>query len=124
MRGQIGGLAQAQRNAQDGISLVQTAEGALSEVHSMLQRVRDLKVQFDNGTYSTDDKDAIAAEVVADRRARSRASSRDTKFNGNAAVRRRPAFTFQVGANDGETVTIDRADAVAGRRRRRRAVAS
>ena len=53
MRGQIGGLAQAQRNAQDGISLVQTAEGALNEVHSMLQRVRDLKVQFNNGTLST-----------------------------------------------------------------------
>ena len=63
MRGQIGGLAQAQRNAQDGISLVQTAEGALTEVHSMLQRVRDLKVQYDNGTLSTDDKAAIAAEV-------------------------------------------------------------
>ena len=63
MRGQIGGLAQAQRNAQDGISLVQTAEGALTEVHSMLQRVRDLKVQYDNGTLSHDDKDAIAAEV-------------------------------------------------------------
>src|SRR4051794_22005183 len=63
MRGQIGGLAQAQRNAQDGISLVQTAEGSLNEVHSMLQRVRDLKVQYDNGTLSSDDKDAIAAEV-------------------------------------------------------------
>ena len=63
MRGQIGGLAQAQRNAQDGISLVQTAEGALSEVHAMLQRVRDLKVQYDNGTLSDDDKTAIAAEV-------------------------------------------------------------
>src|SRR5213075_3335265 len=50
MRGQIGGLAQAQRNAQDGISLVQTAEGALSEVHSMLRRVRNLKVQINNGT--------------------------------------------------------------------------
>ena len=50
MRGQIGGLAQAQRNAQDGISLVQTAEGALNEVHSMLQRMRDLKVQSNNGT--------------------------------------------------------------------------
>src|SRR3954453_16741703 len=46
MRRQIGGLAQVQRNAQDGISLVQTAEGALSEVHSMLERLRDLKVQF------------------------------------------------------------------------------
>ena len=64
MRGQIGGLAQAQRNAQDGISLVQTAEGALTEVHSMLQRVRDLKVQFNNGTNSADDKNAIAAEVA------------------------------------------------------------
>ena len=67
MRGQIGGLAQAQRNAEDGISLVQTGEGALNEVHSMLQRVRDLKVQFNNGTLSTDDKDAIGAEVAADR---------------------------------------------------------
>src|SRR3712207_731334 len=46
MRAQIGGLAQAQRNAQDGISLVQTAEGSLNEVHSMLQRMRDLKVQY------------------------------------------------------------------------------
>src|SRR4029078_10123790 len=64
MRGQIGGLAQAQRNAQDGISLVQTAEGSLNEVHSMLQRVRDLKTQFKNGTLSSDDQDAIAAEVV------------------------------------------------------------
>ena len=46
MRGQIGGLAQAQRNAQDAVSLVQTGEGALNEVHSMLQRIRDLKVQY------------------------------------------------------------------------------
>src|SRR6201996_8897078 len=49
MRGQINGLAQAQRNTQDGISLVQTAEGSLNEVHSMLQRVRELAVEFDNG---------------------------------------------------------------------------
>src|ERR1700761_165270 len=63
MRGQIGGLAQAQRNAQDGISMVQTAEGALSEVHSMLQRVRDLKVQFQNGTLDQNDQDAISSEV-------------------------------------------------------------
>src|SRR6187397_3458394 len=48
MRSQIGGLAQAQRNAQDGVSLVQTAEGSLNEVHSMLQRMRDLKVQYRN----------------------------------------------------------------------------
>src|SRR6201985_197001 len=63
MRGQIGGLGQAQRNGEDGISLVQTAEGSLNEVHSMLQRVRDLKTQVDNGTLSRDDQQAIAAEV-------------------------------------------------------------
>src|ERR687893_824299 len=65
MRGQIGGVAQAQRNAQDGVSLVQTAEGALSEVHSMLQRVRDLRVQYSNETLNTSDRDAIVSEVVA-----------------------------------------------------------
>src|SRR6186713_2283027 len=59
MRAQISGLSQAQRNAQDGVSLVQTAEGALTEVHSMLNRVRELKVQYDNGTLNTDDKSAI-----------------------------------------------------------------
>src|SRR5919197_2573790 len=64
MRGQIGGLAQAQRNAQDGISLVQTGEGPLSEVHSMLERVRDLKVQFANGTLAANDQNAIGAEVL------------------------------------------------------------
>src|SRR5919198_761728 len=63
MRGQIGGLAQAQRNAQDGVSLVQTGEGALNEVHSMLQRMRDLKVQYSNEVLSDDDKKAIVAEA-------------------------------------------------------------
>ena len=53
LRGQIRGLAQAQRNAQDGVWLVQTAEGSLNEVHSMLQRVRELAVQYTNGTLST-----------------------------------------------------------------------
>ncbi len=83
MRGQIGGLAQAQRNAQDGISLVQTAEGALTEVHSMLQRVRDLKVQFNNGTLSTDDQTAIAAEVLQIGQ-EIKDITEDTKFNGTA----------------------------------------
>src|SRR5436853_5584558 len=64
MRGQINGLAQAQRNTQDGISLVQTAEGSLNEVHSMLQRVRELAVQYQNGTLSTSDKAAITAEAA------------------------------------------------------------
>jgi flagellin len=108
MRGQIGGLAQAQRNAQDGISLVQTAEGALAEVHSMLQRVRDLKVQFGNGTLSTDDKDAIAAEVFQIA-AEVKNIAEQTKFNGTA-VFTSTGFTFQVGANDSETVTTTAAD--------------
>ncbi len=107
MRGQIGGLAQAQRNAQDGISLVQTAEGALTEVHSMLQRVRDLKVQFANGTNSSDDKDAIAAEVYQISQEVSDIVT-DTKFNGTA-VFGSGTFTFQVGANDGETVSTSAA---------------
>src|SRR6218665_1957155 len=92
MRGQIGGLAQAQRNAQDGISLVQTAEGALTEVHSMLQRVRDLKVQFNNGTLSSDDQDAIAAEV-AQIAAEVKDITGQTKFNGTA-VFGSTGFTF------------------------------
>src|SRR4051812_49501359 len=64
LRGQINGLGQAQRNAQDAVSLVQTAEGSLNEVHSMLQRVRELAVQFQNGTLSTSDKAAITAEAA------------------------------------------------------------
>jgi flagellin len=108
MRGQIGGLAQAQRNAQDGISLVQTAEGSLAEVHSMLQRVRDLKVQFDNGTLSSDDKDAISAEVYQISQEIGDISS-DTKFNGNTLLGG-STFSFQVGANNGEKITTTAVD--------------
>jgi len=109
MRGQIGGLAQAQRNAQDGISLVQTAEGALNEVHSMLQRVRDLKVQYNNGALSTDDKNAIVAEAkqlateITDIRAK-------TAFNGINLLDASGTTTFQVGANEGDTISVARAD--------------
>src|SRR3989337_1307781 len=63
LRGQINGLGQATRNAADAVSLVQTAEGALNEVHSMLQRVRELAVQYKNGTLSTNDRNAIQSEV-------------------------------------------------------------
>ncbi|HWK29038.1 MAG TPA: flagellin [Solirubrobacter sp.] len=108
MRGQIGGLAQAQRNAQDGISLVQTAEGALTEVHSMLQRVRDLKVQYNNGTLSDDDKTAISSEVAQIAQEVSSIVT-DTKFNGTA-VFGASTFVFQVGANDSETITTTAAN--------------
>jgi flagellin len=103
MRGQIGGLTQAQRNAQDGVSLVQTGEGALDEVHSMLQRVRDLKVQFNNGTLSSDDQDAIASEVSQIGQELGNIASQ-TSFNGNSLLNG-ATFKFQVGANDNETIS-------------------
>ena len=65
MRGQIRGLNQASTNAEDGTSLIQTAEGALSEIHSVLQRMRELTVQASNDTYVTADREAIALEVRA-----------------------------------------------------------
>jgi flagellin len=105
MRGQIGGLAQAQRNAQDGISLVQTAEGALSEVHSMLQRVRDLKVQSNNGTLDQADKNAIGSEVQEIAKEVGSILN-DTEFNGTAVFSPANSFSFQVGANDNETISM------------------
>src|SRR4051794_9602597 len=105
MRGQIGGLAQAQKNAQDGISLVQTAEGALSEVHSMLQRVRDLKVQSNNGTLDANDQNSIASEVLEISK-EVKSILDDTQFNGKTVFASTDSFTFQVGANDSETISI------------------
>src|SRR6187431_3371396 len=108
MRSQIGGVAQAQRNAQDGVSLVQTAEGALTEVHSMLQRVRDLKVQSQNDTLNSDDKSAIEKEAVA-LGAEIKDIGTQTKFNGIALLNGAASATvsFQVGANSGEQITAD-----------------
>ena len=106
MRGQIGGLAQAQRNAQDGISLVQTAEGALSEVHSMLQRVRELAVQYKNGTLSTNDQQSIQSEVNQLSAEISRIGT-TTKFNGISVLDNTNAVTFQVGANDNEVIAVN-----------------
>jgi len=118
MRGQIGGIAQAQRNAQDGVSLVQTAEGALNEVHSMLQRVRDLRVQFENGTLSADDKSAILSEVKQLSTEMADIQS-TTEFNDikllqgdiNGTVTGTTAdISFQVGANGSETITVTTVD--------------
>jgi flagellin len=112
-RGQIGGLAQAQRNANDGISLVQTAEGALTEVHSMLQRVRDLKVQYENGTLDSDDKSAIVAEVKA-LASEITDISEKTEFNGitllDGAGGSGGTISFQVGANTDETISVTTKD--------------
>jgi flagellin len=102
MRAQISGLAQSQRNAQDGVSLVQTAEGSLSEVHSMLNRLRELKVQYDNGTLSTDDKTAISNEATALTNEIT-AIGTETKFNGSALLTG-STFDFVVGA-EGEKIS-------------------
>lgn len=106
LRAQIGGIAQSQRNAQDAVSLVGTAEGALAEVHSMLSRVRDLAVQFNNGTLSATDKAAITAEVAQLCAEVARIGS-DTAFNGLALLTGTAAITFQVGAQDGQTLTVN-----------------
>jgi flagellin len=110
MRAQISGLAQAQRNAQDGISLVQTAEGSLNEVHSMLDRMRELKVQYLNGTLDPDDQTAVVSEAKQLAQEIGNIQS-TTKFNGIALLDGSSgAVTFQVGANTGETITVDTVD--------------
>jgi flagellin len=105
LKAQIGGLGQAQRNAGDAVSLVQTGEGALSEVHSMLQRIRDLAVQFNNGTLSTSDRAAITLEVTQLSNEIDRIAGQ-TKFNGIALLTGSATITFQVGAEDNETLVI------------------
>ena len=85
MRGQIRGLDQAGRNAQDGISLIQTAEGALNETHSILQRVRELAVQASNDTLQPEDRAAIGTEVKQLTTELTRIAD-NTKFNGKALL--------------------------------------
>jgi flagellin len=102
---QVGGLDQAQRNAQDAVSLVQTGEGAMAEVQSMLQRVRDLAVEYNNGTLSAQDKAAITAEV-AQLCAEISDIGQQTAFNGIKLLSGGATITFQVGANDGQTLAF------------------
>jgi flagellin len=105
MRGQIRGVSQAMRNAQDGISMVQTTEGAMSEVHSMLQRVRELAVQFKTGSLSPEDRTAIQSEVFQLASEIERIGTQ-TNFNGVCLLNQATSVTFQVGANDGEVISI------------------
>ena len=85
MRAQVRGMQQGQRNAQDGVSMVQTAEGALNEVHGILQRVRELAVQASNTTLSSSDRTAIGEEIIALRSEVDNISTR-TRFNGQALL--------------------------------------
>ncbi|MEK4519805.1 flagellin [Paenibacillus sp. FSL P2-0136] len=110
MRGQIRGLDQASRNAQDGISMIQTAEGALNETHSILQRMRELAVQSSNDTNVTADREAIDQEYQALATEITRISD-DTEFNTqklwNGAT---TAVDFQVGANTNQKISYTFAD--------------
>ena len=105
MRAQATGLGQAQRNIQDGISLVQTAEGNLNEVHSMLQRVRELAVQYKNGSLSTADRTAIQNEVTQLANEVERIG-KTAEFNGIKLLTNGNAVTFQVGAQDGDEIAV------------------
>jgi flagellin len=105
LRGQIGGLDQAQRNVQDAVSLVQTTEGSLTEVHAMLQRVRDLAVQFKNGSLSNNDRAAIQSEVnqLASEIER---IGQSAEFNGLKVLNAAQTLSFQVGAEDGQIISV------------------
>lgn len=97
LKSQANGLGVASRNAQDGISVIQTAEGSLSEVHSILQRVRDLAVQAGNDSNSTESRTAIATEVTALGAELTRISA-SSNFNGTKLLDAANTLTFQVGA--------------------------
>ncbi|TKH06879.1 flagellin [Peribacillus simplex] len=107
MRGQIRGLDQASRNAQDGISLIQTAEGALGETHSILQRQRELIVQAGNGgTLAAEDLTAIKDEIAELNNELDGIASR-TEFNGKKLLDGAFKSDFQIGANATQTLNIE-----------------
>ncbi|GAE87786.1 flagellin protein FlaA [Acetivibrio straminisolvens JCM 21531] len=109
MRAQIRGLQMASKNAQDGISLIQTAEGALQETHAILQRMRELAVQAANDTNVTKDRSAIALEIKELAEEVTRIANK-TQFNTRTllagGLTSANPVTIQIGANKGETLTI------------------
>ena len=108
MRAQIRGMEQAERNVQDGISMVQTAEGALEEAGNIAQRMRELGVQAGNDTLSDDDRNKVKEELTQ-LQDEMKKISEETKFNGKQLLNTAGTFTIQAGANS-ETRTITTAD--------------
>lgn len=112
MTSQVRGMSQGIRNANDGISMAQTAEGALNEVTNMLQRQRELTVQASNGTYSADDLANIGSEMTALNEQITNILT-NTEFNGQklfdgtAGPAADGSVTIQAGANASDTVTLD-----------------
>ncbi|WP_457808001.1 flagellin N-terminal helical domain-containing protein [Kushneria sp. EE4] len=110
MNAQVAGLNQANRNANDGISLAQTAEGAMGQVTDNLQRVRELTVQAANGTNTGTDLTSIQEEITQRMEEIDRLSTQ-TQFNGkNLLDGSSPSVRIQVGANDGQTISLDLAN--------------
>jgi flagellin len=105
MRGQIRGLDQAARNSQDAISLIQTAEGALNETHSILQRMRELSVQSANDTATADDRIKIQSEVDELAKEITRISN-TTEFNTQNLMAGGLDNTFHIGANEGQNINL------------------
>jgi len=108
MRNQVRGLEQASRNALDGISMIQVAEGALNETHSMLQRMGELYTQAANETLTTSDAKKIEDEI-AQLTAQIDSIAEQTKFNGRELLTTAVdtnQLDFQVGANEGDTITL------------------
>jgi flagellin len=110
MTSQIKGMTQAARNANDGISMAQTAEGSLNEINNNLQRVRELAVQASNGTNSTSDLASLQDEVTA-RLAEINRVAGKTDFNGikllDGTAGTAGVVKIQVGVNDGDTIDLD-----------------
>ena len=109
MTSQVRGMNQAIRNANDGIALAQTAEGALGEVSNMLQRVRELAIQSKSGTYSTDDRTNLQAEVTQLTSQIDKVLT-DTKFNGVTLFSKTAStdvtVTIQAGSDSGDTIDL------------------
>ena len=105
LQAQVNGLNQATLNTQDAVSLAQTGQGSLNDVSQMLQRVRELAVEYANGTTSASDKEAIESEVTQLKEEITRVGE-TTKFNGVKLLEGGEEIKFQVGANEGETISI------------------
>lgn len=105
MNAQVRGLNQAVRNANDGISLVQTADGALSESTNVLQRMRELAVQSANGIYNSADRAAMGKEF-SQLQSQLNQIAEDTTFNNQQVLDGSLSASFQVGANNGETIDV------------------
>jgi flagellin len=107
LRSQVGGIKVATRNAQDGVSVVQTAEGALTETHSILQRMRDLAVQSGNDSNDQTSRDAIQSESAALNKELDRIASKTTFNNINLLDGSFKGKDFQVGYASGDTIQVD-----------------